>query len=379
MQKNDVIKKAHELGFEDIGFTTVEPYDSQKEILISRKEEYAWACEKGIDLKKGLNPKNILHDAKSIIVLIDVYFKESFPTELEGHFGRVYLDDDRMTKGQLYNRIKAFRGYLRENHIESRAPFNIPHRLTAARAGLGTFGKNNFFYSNKVARKSSWITPIPLIVNHEFAPDSPTIEVGCPDWCKHTCIISCPTGALRKPRTIDPRKCISYLTYYQEGITPMDLREPMGLYVYGCDRCQNVCPRNQAWLAKDLPPNKRVEAKAEVFDLIRLLHMDKKYYKTMVWPHMFYMSYNEMWRWKMNTARAMGNTLDPKFLPELTRAFTENSDERVKGMIAWALGRIGGEKAKTALEIFLLDSEGLVQKEINSALAKFNTSKRSFN
>lgn len=371
MQKSDVINKAVELGFEDIGFTSIEPFDSQKEILKERKEEYAWACEKGIDLKKGLDPKNILPDGKSIIVLIDVYFKESFPTELQGHFGRVYLDDDRMTKGQLYQRIKAFRGFLRDNGINSRVPFNIPHRLTAARAGLGTFGKNNFLYSNKVARKSSWITPIPVIVNYEFVPDTPTLEVGCPDWCKHTCIISCPTGALRKPRTIDPRKCISYLTYYGEGITPSELREPMGLYVYGCDRCQNVCPRNQAWLAKDLPPNNRVEAKIEDFDLVNLLHMTKKIYRTKIWPHMFYMPFNDIWRWKMNVARAMGNTLDLKYIPELKKAFEDNKDERVKGMIVWALGRIGGETSKEALNIYLTDSEGLVKEEIQTALKNF--------
>ena len=180
MEKSEVIKKALELGFEDIGFTTMEPFESQKEILDSRKEEYAWALKAGIALIKGLDPKNILHDGKSIIVLIDVYFKEGFPSGLEGYFGRAYLDDDRMTKGQLYQRLKAFRSYLRDNGIDSRAPFNIPHRLTAARAGLGTFGKNNFLYSNRIARKSSWISPIPLIVDYEFEPDETTIEVGCP-------------------------------------------------------------------------------------------------------------------------------------------------------------------------------------------------------
>ncbi|MEJ2458803.1 MAG: thiamine pyrophosphate-dependent enzyme, partial [Novosphingobium sp.] len=36
------------------------------------------------------------------------------------------------------------------------------------------------------------------------------------------------------------------LTYFGDGLTPRDLREPMGLYIYGCDRCQNVCPRNAA-------------------------------------------------------------------------------------------------------------------------------------
>ena len=38
----------------------------------------------------------------------------------------------------------------------------------------------------------------------------------------------------------------------------MELREPMGLWVYGCDRCQNVCPRNAPWLARELPVNQKV-------------------------------------------------------------------------------------------------------------------------
>ena len=370
MKKIELINKAEELGFEDIGFASAESFESQREILTSRKDEYSWLVSKGTDIFNGVDPKNFMQDAATIVVLIDVYFKESFPTKLEGHFGRTYLDDDRVTKGQLYQRIKKFRGFLRDNGIESKIPFNMPHRLSAARAGLGTFGKNNFFYSNKVARKSSWITPIPIIINHEFAPDKPTIEVGCPDWCKNTCIISCPTGALRKPNTVDPRKCISYLSYYEEGINPMELREPMGLYVYGCDRCQNVCHRNQAWLSMDLPLNKRVKAKMDDFELTKLLHMSKQFYKSNIWPHMFYMSYNDLWRWKMNVARAMGNTHDRKYIPELIKAFRENKDERVQGMIAWALGNLGGEKSKEALNHFLSSSEGLVKDEITNALDK---------
>lgn len=373
MQKEDIIRKAKELGFDDIGFTTAEPFETQQKIFLSRRDEYSWLISKGIDVFKGVDPKNLMRDAKTIIVLIDVYFKQSFPSILEGHFGRTYLDDDRMTKGQLYQRIKTFRGFLRENGIDSRVPFNIPHRLSAARAGLGTFGKNNFLYSNKVARKSSWITPIPVVIDQEFTPDEPLIKIGCPQWCKNTCISSCPTGALRKANTIDPRKCISYLTYYGEGSTPIELREPMGLYVYGCDRCQNVCPRNQAWLAADLQLNKRVEAKMEDFELRRLLHMTKNEYKKKIWPHMFYISYNDLWRWKMNVARAMGNTYDQKYVPDLIKAFEENDDERVLGMIAWALGKLGGKESKQALNSFLSNSSGLVKDEINFALDKIRT------
>jgi len=372
MDKIEVIKKALEVGFEDIGFTTMEPFESQKEILNSRREEYEWVINSGFNLEQGLDPKNIMPEGKSIIVLIDFHFREAYPSSLEGHFGRAYLDDDRITRDNIYQRIKAFRGYLRDNGVNSKSPFNIPHRLTAARAGLGTFGRNNFLYSNRIGRKSSWLTPIPLIVDYEFEPDEPTVEIGCPKWCKNTCVVSCPTGALRAPNTIDPRKCISYLSYYQEGITPLELREPLGTWVYGCDRCQEVCPRNRPWLSQDLPLNKRVVAKEKDFDLTSLLHMDLNYYQKKIWPHMFYQSYNETWRWKMNVARSMGNSQDLKYIPELVKAFKENSDERVTRMIAWALGRLGGKESKKALECFLEIGNGEVREEISLALKKIS-------
>ena len=50
--------------------------------------------------------------------------------------------------------------------------------------------------------------------------------------------------------------------------------------------------------------------KEKDFDLSNLLHMDQETYQTKVWPHMFYMPFDEMWRWKMNVARAMGNSVD---------------------------------------------------------------------
>ena len=368
LTRDDVINKAFELGFADVGFTTAEPFDSQKELLRQRQEEYGWVGKMGLDLVLGTDPKNILPSAQSIIVLIEAYFREAFPSQLERHFGRCYLDDDRVTKDGLTLRIKAFRSFLTQDKINSKVPFNLPHRVAAARAGLGTFGKNTLFYSRKVALKGSWVLPVALVIDRSFEPDAPNYEVACPDWCRNACISACPTGALKGPRRIDPRLCISYLSYFGDGLTPIELREPMGMWVYGCDRCQNVCPRNTPWLGKDLPMIKKALAKADDFELKKLLHMDKAYFMAKIWPHMFYQAPEDLWRWKMNAARAMGNSLDTAYVPNLVRAYDENDDFRVRAMIAWALGRIKGKDAREALKKFLGQSQGELAEEIELAL-----------
>lgn len=370
LTKEELINYARETGFADIGFTTTDPFTSQQQLLTERAASYTWAAERGMNLKEGINPLDIYPEAKSIIVLLENYHQLSFPPSLLGKFGRCYLDDDRMTRDGLAVRIKSLRGFLREHGIESKVPGQMPHRLAAARAGLGTFGKNNLIYANRTAGQSSWVLPIVLLVNQEFEPDQPTVKLGCPDWCRNVCIAACPTRALTGVGKIEPQRCISYLTYYGEGITPLELREPMGTWIYGCDRCQNVCPRNDSWLAQELPLNPRVTAKERNLALTTLLAMDEAYYLQYIWPHMFYMPKDELWRWKMNTARAMGNSADPGYVPHLIKAFNENKDERVQGMIAWALGRLGGHEATAALRSWQTSAQGLVAEEVGAALSK---------
>jgi hypothetical protein len=68
------------------------------------------------------------------------------------------------------------RNYLRENGIQSKVANDVPQRLAAARAGLGTFGKNNFFYASRTARQSSWVVAVAILTDGEFAPDEPSIS-----------------------------------------------------------------------------------------------------------------------------------------------------------------------------------------------------------
>jgi epoxyqueuosine reductase len=114
--------------------------------------------------------------------------------------------------------------------------------------------------------------------------------------------------------------------------------------------------------------NHRAAAKVKDFEITTLLHMDRKFFESRIWPSMFYMSPDDLWKWKMNVVRVMGNSLDDRYVDDIIRAYNENNDERVRSMIAWALGRIGGKKAKDALDSFIKISEGIVREEVVAAL-----------
>ena len=369
--KQNIIDKAMEIGFEDIGFTGAEPFTSQMEYLQNPDAHYQWTGNMGLALEKSTDPAAVMEDGKSIIVLLYSYIQREIPASLTGNFGRCYLNDDRVTKDGLALKMKEFRSYLRDNGINSKLSASMPDKLAAARSGVGTFGKNCLLYASRGASKSSFIFPMVVVTDAEFEPDTPSIKTDCPSWCRNACIAACPTRALSGNGRIDSQKCISYLTYHGEELTPMELREPMGMYIYGCDRCQNVCPRNHARLSATMPADNQLADMSEKFSPERLLHMDKEYFQAHIWPKMFYMSYKTIWKWKMNAARAMGNSLDKKYIPDLIRAMKDDNDERVKAMAAWSLGRIGGDEARSALEQYSGDNFPMIKTEIEAALAKF--------
>ena len=100
------------------------------------------------------------------------------------------------------------------------------------------------------------------------------MSVECPPKCT-ACIDACPTGALYEPLKMNPRRCIAYNCFttqdnYLPSVTsyiPPDIREKMGVWIHGCDICQEVCPRNQKRLKAELPQNEFLMKKAEEYTI----------------------------------------------------------------------------------------------------------------
>ena len=367
--KDQLREKALELGFEDIGFTGVEPFDLYIKEIESRPEDmYGWVLTEQFNVRRGATFAEKHPWARSLVVLIRNYHRRAFPRELVGKIGRCYQVDERIEKGREHQRVRDFLDFLEGKGIHYLFEEELPARMSAARAGIVTYGKNCFVYSRNSMRGASWLECIPLILDAEIDQDEPSIELGCPPWCKNACIAACPTGALYEPKKMNPLRCIAYNSYYGEEPTPLELREPMGTWVYGCDRCQEVCPRNQAWMNQDLPENPSLLNRAPDFTLTTLLTMGDDHYINKVWPFTFYISRNKASRLQMNAARALGNLGDRDNIPVLIGVLNDSPQDIVRGMSAWALGCLGGDKAKRALEARKAREDGTVKQEIEQAL-----------
>jgi epoxyqueuosine reductase len=109
----------------------------------------------------------------------------------------------------------------------------------AARAGLGWIGKNSNLLTH--APSGSWVFIGALLTSAELEPDEP-LRTNCGGCTR--CLTGCPTGAIVAPGVIDARICISYLTIEHPGALTHAESRALGMWVFGCDVCQEVCPVN---------------------------------------------------------------------------------------------------------------------------------------
>jgi epoxyqueuosine reductase len=238
-------------------------------------------------------------------------------------------------------------------------------RDLARRAGLGWFGKNTNLLNPALG---SFFFLGCLLVELALEPDAPFDADRCGSCTR--CLDACPTDALTAPRTLDARRCVSYLTIELRGEIPEALRPGLGELVYGCDICQDVCPWNgkfaQALGEPAFAPREALGTRDARTLARELLTMSQAEFSAAFKGSP--MKRAKLRGLKRNSAVVLGNVGSTDDVPALAAALAD-AEPLVRGHAAWALGRLGSPAAAVALrDRATAESDPAVLGEIASAL-----------
>lgn len=238
----------------------------------------------------------------------------------------------------------------------------ILERDLAQRAGLGWIGKNTCLINPS---QGSYFLLAELLLGVELEPDQPFTADHCGSCTR--CIEACPTQCILPDRTIDARRCISYLTIELKAPIPVALRPQMENWIFGCDVCQQVCPWNQRFAEPGDHPAFARRPGIPQPDLFEELSLS---------PEEFNLKFraSPVKRTKRrgylrNVCIAIGNLKPDSGELKLKDVLLHEGEPLVRGHAAWALAEIGTGLARTTLlEAAQAEGDPYVIGEIESAL-----------
>ncbi len=342
--KQEVIDYAHSIGIDSIGFTTADPFDELKKKLEDyHSKGYASGFEES-DIELRTVPKLSLPSARSIIAIAVGYpnklkgAPKSVRGDRRGMFARASWGQDYHTI--MRNRLDKLSLFLKEKvpdvEIKSMVDTGVlSDRSVAERAGLGFAGKNGFIINEELG---TWSYLGEMLVSIPFKPDDPVID-SCGDC--NICVDRCPTGALVGNGQLNSQKCISFLTQ-TKGYLKDEYRYKIGNRLYGCDTCQQVCPRNRGINTE----HDDIILQPEVLKprLVPLLKMSNKEFKD-TYGHLA-----GAWRGKKpiqrNAIVALAHFNEESAIPELKDVALTDPRPMIRGTAFWAIGQIQGEEAR---------------------------------
>ncbi|MCY1047892.1 tRNA epoxyqueuosine(34) reductase QueG [Mammaliicoccus sciuri] len=342
--KQEVIDYAHSIGIDSIGFTTADPFDELKKKLEDyHSKGYASGFEES-DIELRTVPKLSLPSARSIIAIAVGYpnklkgAPKSVRGDRRGMFARASWGQDYHTI--MRNRLDKLSLFLKEKvpdvEIKSMVDTGVlSDRSVAERAGLGFAGKNGFIINEELG---TWSYLGEMLVSIPFKPDDPVID-SCGDC--NICVDRCPTGALVGNGQLNSQKCISFLTQ-TKGYLKDEYRYKIGNRLYGCDTCQQVCPRNRGINTE----HDDIILEPEVLKprLVPLLKMSNKEFKN-TYGHLA-----GAWRGKKpiqrNAIVALAHFNEESAIPDLKDVAFTDPRPMIRGTAFWAIGQIQGEEAR---------------------------------
>jgi epoxyqueuosine reductase len=230
--------QAYGIGFDLAGIATLGPADSAAKFDAWLGNGFAGTMEymeRHADLRRdSTRPQPGMRSA--LVVALDYGGKAP-----DGPVARYARGDDYHRL--MWDRLDEVGDWLREQAGGTTRAFvdtgPVLERDLARRAGLGWFGKNTLLIHPELG---SFFFIGALFTDLQLEPDAPFAEEHCGTCTR--CLDACPTGAFTAPRSLDAKRCISYLTIEHRGPIADEFHEAIGEHLYGCDVCQDVCPWN---------------------------------------------------------------------------------------------------------------------------------------
>jgi epoxyqueuosine reductase len=244
--KQLITRKAHELGFFHVGFSTADFLEEEAPRLESwlNKNHHGEMSYMANHFDKRLDPRLLVDDAKTVISLLFNYYTDQQQSDSEAPkiskyaYGEDYHYVIKDKLKELLAFIQTEIGEVNGRGFVDSAP--VMDKAWAKKAGLGWIGKNSNLIHPK---KGSFFFIADLILDLKIEADGP-IKDYCGTCTK--CIDACPTDAIIEPYVVNGSKCISYLTIeLKDELLPKEFEGKMDNCMFGCDICQDVCPWNR--------------------------------------------------------------------------------------------------------------------------------------
>ena len=187
---------------------------------------------------RSTDPQHAVPDAQSVFVAARPYLLADVPRP-PGAQARVaryaWVDHYAPLRSALRAVARQLRadGYRAVAFVDDNS---LVDRELAYLAGIGWFGKNANLL---LPGAGSWFVLGSVVTTAPLPQQAAPAADGC-GACRR-CIDACPTAAIIEPGVIDASRCLAWVLQ-KPGSIPIELREPIGDRIYGCDDCQEACP-----------------------------------------------------------------------------------------------------------------------------------------
>lgn len=282
--KSEIKQYAQAIDFDAVGFASAEPFLEEKNILEEKKAKGLLSPFEEPDIEQRCYPEKLLPGARTIICFAMGYLINPYRPVETGLKGPLFGKISRyaLVKDYHYVLMDKLKDVIEFISKRKQGRFmifvdtgSLMDKAAARRAGIGWIGENTCLFTPDLG---SWVFLGEILTDIEIEPDEPAR-----DLCDHCgrCVKACPTGALMAPFQINPHRCLSYITQMR-GSLPEEFRKPMGSRIFGCDTCQEACPKNNGISIPHHP--EFVPDMPLITDLLELATMGKRDFERIFKP-----------------------------------------------------------------------------------------------